>query len=472
MPVSFGFRREWRIVRVVAFLPLWCALLSLCGMASPQVQQLWIVDGCHSSTIPAFEYNEVLFASATALGERLALAPREETATGQLTLTMGAHAIVLTAGNPFVVVRPRDGSPRRVHQLAQEVIRTEKSTYVPVASFLPILNAHWNRRAVLDPKKPELRIEARRDLREATGSERPGSTTSGSLSQKTGPINQSSGSVSPASGSGDPAATAGISGTPGSQDRTDPEDQDKKRRKPAQSRWKLDCIVLDAGHGGKDPGAIGVNGTREKHVVLSIVRKVGALLEDGMPEVKVVYTRDRDTFVELDRRGQIANEAGGKLFISVHCNSTEKKPSTANGFEVYLLRPGRTDEAIRIAEFENAVVKLEKDYQRRYAKLTNEQFIVITMAQSAYMKYSERFAELMHLEFAASKRIRSLGVKQAGFYVLVGASMPNVLVETGFLSNPREEAFLASEEGQDYCAHRIYESILRYAREYEKSLEN
>ena len=150
------------------------------------------------------------------------------------------------------------------------------------------------------------------------------------------------------------------------------EEQDKAvKTDNKKSKWSLDCIVIDAGHGGKDPGAIGMTGMKEKNITLGVALKLGALIEARMKRVKVKYTRDDDTFIELDRRGKIANEASGKLFISIHCNSTEKKPTTASGTEVYLLRPGRTEEAIRVAEFENSVVRLEKDYEKRYKKLTN-----------------------------------------------------------------------------------------------------
>ncbi len=238
-----------------------------------------------------------------------------------------------------------------------------------------------------------------------------------------------------------------------------------------RSKWKLDCTVIDAGHGGKDPGAIGVSGIKEKNITLGIALKLGKMIEREMPGVKVVYTRKDDTFIPLDKRGQIANAAEGKLFISIHCNATEAKPSNAKGFEVYILRPGRTAEAIRIAEFENSVIKFEKDYEKRYAKLDNESFILINMAHSAYAKYSERFAELLHDEVKASKKVASKGVKQAGFYVLVGASMPGVLIESGFVSHRSEEKFLASNEGQEHLAQLFYDAIETYAKEYEKSLK-
>ncbi len=238
-----------------------------------------------------------------------------------------------------------------------------------------------------------------------------------------------------------------------------------------RTKWKLDCIVLDPGHGGKDPGAIGVTGIKEKNIVLGVALKLGKMISDRMPGVRVEYTRKDDTFVPLDKRGQMANNAGGKLFVSLHCNSTEKKPSNARGFEVYILRPGRTAEALRVAEFENSVIKLEKDYETRYAKLTDENFILVNMAQSAYVKYSERFAEMLHEEVKRGKQMSSKGVKQAGFYVLVGASMPSVLIEMGFLSNAREEQYLATQEGQQHMAERFFEAIRSYAEEYEKSLQ-
>ncbi|MDT8323492.1 MAG: N-acetylmuramoyl-L-alanine amidase [Bacteroidota bacterium] len=247
--------------------------------------------------------------------------------------------------------------------------------------------------------------------------------------------------------------------------------RDEKQQDAARSKWKLDCIVIDPGHGGRDPGAIGVSGLKEKNVTLGIALKLGKLIERKMPGVKVVYTRKDDTFIPLDKRGQIANAAEGKLFISIHCNSTEKKPSSAQGFEVYILRPGRTKEAIRIAEFENSVIKLEENYEKRYAKLTNESFILINMAQSAYARYSERCAELLHEQVESSGQLRSKGVKQAGFYVLVGASMPSILIEAGFLSNPKEEKFLSSRFGQQHLANLFYTAIENYAKEYEKSLK-
>ncbi|MBI4429766.1 MAG: N-acetylmuramoyl-L-alanine amidase [Ignavibacteriales bacterium] len=252
---------------------------------------------------------------------------------------------------------------------------------------------------------------------------------------------------------------------------------EKKRQQSIQenlekerNRWKLDVIVIDAGHGGKDPGALGVAKTKEKDITLGVALKLGKFLEKNLKGVKVVYTRKTDAFIELYRRTQIANEAGGKLFVSIHCNSLERKPSRARGFEIYLLRPGKTEEAIEIAERENSVIQLEEGYEQRYQKLTEENFILVTMAQSAYVKYSEHFAEIAAEAMEKNSTLKNSGVKQAGFYVLVGASMPNVLVETGYLSNRTEEKFLKSSAGQTKIAEALYNGIKQYKEIYEKAL--
>jgi N-acetylmuramoyl-L-alanine amidase len=234
-----------------------------------------------------------------------------------------------------------------------------------------------------------------------------------------------------------------------------------------KEKWDFDVIVIDAGHGGKDVGAIGINGVREKDINLGVALKLGRLIETNIKDVKVVYTRSNDTFVELYKRGKIANEKGGKLFISIHCNSTPKRPTDASGFEVYLLRPGRTQEAIQIASRENGVIQYE-DNPKRYEKLTDENFILVSMAHSSYMKYSEKFSDLLDKQFGNNLNFGSRGIKQAGFYVLVGASMPSVLIETGFLTNRKEAAFLKSDNGQSKIAESILNAIKKYKDYYKQ----
>ncbi len=258
-------------------------------------------------------------------------------------------------------------------------------------------------------------------------------------------------------GNDDPDAVTGATpGLPGMDER--------------KHRWDLDVIVIDPGHGGKDPGTIGVTGAKEKDVVLSIGLKLGDLIRKHLPGVKVVYTRSTDVFIPLYRRGQIANEAGGKLFISIHCNATPRKPSASHGTEVYLLRPNRSEEAIAIAEQENAVITLEEGYEDRYKEITDENFILVTMAQTAYMRSSEVLAEQVHREMSRVPGLHGRGVRQAGFYVLVGAAMPNILVETAFVSNREDEKLLKSKTGQTRIAESLLQGIIRYKKEYEKLL--
>lgn len=245
----------------------------------------------------------------------------------------------------------------------------------------------------------------------------------------------------------------------------------KEKLEKERKQWKLDVIVVDAGHGGKDPGTIGVGKTKEKDVTLGVALKLGRLLEKNLKNVKIVYTRKDDKFVELYKRTELANDVEGKLFVSIHCNSTERKPSKQNGFEIYLLRPGRTEDAVRIAERENSVIELEEGYEQRYQQLTEENFILVTMQQSAFMKHSEQFAQIALESMAKHLKIKNSGVKQAGFYVLVGASMPNVLVETGYLSNKNEEKVLRTQQGQQKIAQALFEGIKDYKASYEKALQ-
>jgi N-acetylmuramoyl-L-alanine amidase len=236
------------------------------------------------------------------------------------------------------------------------------------------------------------------------------------------------------------------------------------------NKWKLDVVVIDAGHGGRDPGAIGITGVREKDINLGIALKLGKLIEENLDSVKVVYTRKTDKFVELFKRGKIANENNGKLFVSIHCNSLGRKRPDINGFEVYLLRPGRTEEAIAIAEFENSVIEYEED-PTKYKELTDENFILVSMAHSSYMRYSEKFSDVLNQRWKLDVGIKSRGIKQAGFYVLVGASMPGVLIESGYLSNRSDEKYLKSQRGQKEIADAIFNAIKDYKIYYDSSFE-
>jgi len=244
-----------------------------------------------------------------------------------------------------------------------------------------------------------------------------------------------------------------------------PTNRTKDRLNEARSRWKLDRIVLDAGHGGKDPGAIGPGGLKEKDVVLDITKRLGRIIEKNLPDVKVIYTRQKDVFIPLQDRTKIANEQNGKLFVSIHANSNPNHRIL--GFETYLLRPGKTEDAIDVAERENSVIRFEESTDF-YKQFDNETLILATMMQSAFMKESEDFASMVQVGLRKHLSSEDRGVKQAGFYVLVGASMPNILVETGYISNSKEARKLRTAEYRQQIAQGIYQGIVEFKKKYDQ----
>ncbi len=228
---------------------------------------------------------------------------------------------------------------------------------------------------------------------------------------------------------------------------------------------RLRTIVIDAGHGGRDTGARGRRGTLEKDVNLSVSLKLAALLRENLPGVNVVLTRSDDRFIELAERGSIANRARGDLFISIHCNS--HRTSQPFGTEVYFLGLHRSDDAFEVMKKENSVIALE-DPSTRSRELTDEELILYELTNTAYISNSQYLAGLIDVQFTERARRKSRGVKQAGFVVLYHASMPALLVELGFISNPNEEAFLRSDDGQDVLASAIFRAV----REYKSRVEH
>ncbi len=233
----------------------------------------------------------------------------------------------------------------------------------------------------------------------------------------------------------------------------------------SREHWQLDCVVVDAGHGGHDGGAT-YFGVREKDVTLGIARRLGRYLEENLG-VRVVYTRSDDRFIELHERGRVANTSCGKLFISIHANAAGS--SRAMGTETYFLAPHRTESARSVMERENSVVRLESD-PHLYADFDAEGGIMRTLAFSAYQQESQDLATLIEAELGARARRHSRGVKQAGFLVLWRASMPAVLVETGFITNPDEARFLSSADGQDLIASAIFRAVRTYKEQYERGI--
>jgi N-acetylmuramoyl-L-alanine amidase len=229
-----------------------------------------------------------------------------------------------------------------------------------------------------------------------------------------------------------------------------------------KNKWKFSTIIIDPGHGGKDPGAVGYRGTLEKDIALDVAKRLEKKISKNM-KVKTVLTRDEDIFLKLGERTRIANENNGSLFISIHANAATDR--RASGFETFLIGPNKNDAAVRVAARENSVLELEGVAGK---KLTNEDLIQATIAQSAFASKSEKFAALVQEEIGKRVQGKNRGVKQAGFYVLMGASMPNVLVELGFISNLAEEKKLRSSQYREVLATAIFRAL----EKYEKTLDN
>ena len=230
-------------------------------------------------------------------------------------------------------------------------------------------------------------------------------------------------------------------------------------------------VVIDPGHGGKDSGALG-SSTQEKDIVLRLALKLGGLINEGLPNIKVIYTRDTDVFIPLDQRSKIANENKANLFISLHANSS--KNVKAHGTETFVMGLHKTQENLEVAQKENAVIVLEQDYSERYEGYdpsSAESFIIFSLMQNAHLDQSLQFANLVQNEFTQNVKRHNRGVKQAGFLVLWNTSMPCVLVEVGFISNREEEAYISSQKGIDQLASAIYRAVDSYFEELSIKLE-
>lgn len=228
---------------------------------------------------------------------------------------------------------------------------------------------------------------------------------------------------------------------------------------------KLSTVIIDAGHGGKDPGTIGISGIYEKNIVLPIAIKTRSLLTKDYDDIKIIMTRDKDEFIELKNRGKIANSNGGDLFVSIHCNAKKSEDNDKNGFEIYIMDLARLNDAMTISYEENKYLNFEKKDTASYKQYID--YVITSMAQNSFLKYSERFASILQQELGIDTKLESRGIYQAGFYVLVGASMPTMLIETGYLSNKSDEEYLNSEKGQSEISKAIYKAIRLYKFDYD-----
>lgn len=242
-----------------------------------------------------------------------------------------------------------------------------------------------------------------------------------------------------------------------------------KDRLIGEGDYRIKTIVIDPGHGGHDPGCLGGH-SQEKHIALALGLKLAAAMRQQYPELRVLLTRDTDVFIPLHERAAIANRNSADLFISIHCNYMPGSSAT-HGSETYVMGLHTAEHNLKVAKRENAAILLEEDYEANYDYDPNsaEGHIMLNMFQSAYLEQSIRFAEKVEQRFALANR-KSRGVKQAGFVVLKETTMPSVLVETGFLSNRAEEAYLMTEEGQQTVAHAMLSAFEEYRRELEGRL--
>lgn len=231
--------------------------------------------------------------------------------------------------------------------------------------------------------------------------------------------------------------------------------------------FKVDVVVIDAGHGGKDQGTRGKKAL-EKDVALKIALRVGSYIEKNIPGVKVIYTRKDDRYLALDERAEIANKNKADLFICIHANSMPG--GKASGTETYVMGMHKDNSNFELAKRENSVILMDENHLERYEGFdpnSPESYILFSLTQSAFQESSLLFAQKVEDQFRFKARRNSRGVKQAGFVVLWRTTMPSVLIETGFLSSATEEQFLASQEGQDLLASGIYRAFKEYKSEVE-----
>ena len=228
---------------------------------------------------------------------------------------------------------------------------------------------------------------------------------------------------------------------------------------------KIKTIVIDPGHGGKDPGTMGTKrfNIYEKHIALDVSLKLGKLIKDKYPEINIIYTRKEDFFLELYERTEIANKSKADLFISIHCDGyTNPEPY---GASVFVMGMSKLKQNMDVAIRENSVMYLEDNYKEKYNGFdpkSPESYIVFTLMQNSYLNHSVKIAEEVEKEFAIQAKRKSRGVKQAPFYVISRVNMPSILVECGFLTNPKEEEYLHTEEGQNAIARSIFNGFNTY----------
>ena len=229
-----------------------------------------------------------------------------------------------------------------------------------------------------------------------------------------------------------------------------------------EEKYSIKTVVIDAGHGGKDDGTHGRK-AKEKDIALAIALKLGTYIKENIPEINVIYTRTTDVFIPLDERANIANRNKADIFISIHVDGWHDPK--VYGTSTHVMGLHKTEQNLELAKKENSVILLEDDYTNKYEGFdpnSTESYIIFSFLQNTFLEQSLNYAAFVENEFETKALRKSRGVKQAGFLVLWQTTMPSVLIETGFLTNPKEERYLISKEGQEYIASAIYRALKSY----------
>ncbi len=229
-------------------------------------------------------------------------------------------------------------------------------------------------------------------------------------------------------------------------------------------------VVIDPGHGGKDPGAIG-SSSKEKDIVLAVGKKVGDQIKKNHPDVRVIYTRETDVFVELNKRASIANKDHADLFISLHCNALDKRKKSPQGVETFVLGLHRSSDNLEVAKSENSVILYESDYSTKYQGFDPnepESYIIFEFMADQHLQQSVGFASLVQNRLVSNAKRVNRNVRQAGFLVLREVGMPSVLVELGYITNAEDEKYMKSAAGQTSISNSISLAFDDYKREYDK----
>jgi len=490
---------------------VWVAfLLTACPLNSKESEQIRVLfeNENRETSLSGFQKEGVIYVSleafANLFGVRFFLNPQNK----KVVLRVGSRAVKVTALNPFVVV---DDAAYQMPFATEEV---DGKIYVPLALFLETVGGLFS--AELDFQQSSNVLRVRRSEFNITGVEveeklngyliRFITTKDFKASDVALSINRKWLNVTLYGGSLDSVRIASESRT-GIVEKIMPFQFEKSAQisfllnsdiadpkafvdrgevlvslrsskkmdtaelpslKEDRKRWFIDRIIIDPGHGGKHPGAIGPSGTKEKTITLDIAKRLQRLLQQNL-NVDVLLTREDDTFIGLKERTQFANASGGKLFVSIHANGNTNK--NARGFSIWFLGIAKTQDALEVAEKENSVIEFEESTDV-YREFQNAAHILNANAQSSYLKESQELARIVNESFKKMTKIPPWenGVYQAGFYVLIGAAMPSILVETAFLSNPYEERLLKTRSFRQKLAEVLYESIRLFKEKYEKDM--